>query len=141
MTANPLIGTWKLISCEFRCEDGQTLYHWGKDAVGYLIHTEDGFMSVHIMNANRPKLTSGDFISANPEEKLGAAETYVSYCGRYQIQKNQIIHEPKASSFPNLVGVTHKATFELNGNTLTLNWPPSEWGGIRGNSYVVWERI
>ena len=50
MTANPLIGTWRLISWENRSVDGQKIsYPLGKDAVGYIMYNEDGYMFVAIM--------------------------------------------------------------------------------------------
>src|SRR5215203_6716861 len=49
MTSNPLIGTWRLISWENRSVDGQKIsYPLGKDAAGYIMYNEDGYMFVAI---------------------------------------------------------------------------------------------
>ncbi len=45
MTSNPLIGTWRLISWENRSVDGQISYPLGKDAVGYIMYHQDGYMN------------------------------------------------------------------------------------------------
>ncbi len=47
MASNPLIGTWRLISWENRSVvDGQVSYPLGKDAVGYIVYNQDGYMFV-----------------------------------------------------------------------------------------------
>jgi Lipocalin-like domain len=46
MTPNPLIGTWRLVSWENRSlVDGQISYPLGKDAAGYIMYNQDGYMS------------------------------------------------------------------------------------------------
>ena len=82
MTPNPLIGTWKLLSWENRAADGRVTYPLGKDAVGYIIHTGDGYMSVAIMNPHRTGFSSEDLLGGSAAEKARSAETYVSSCGR-----------------------------------------------------------
>jgi hypothetical protein len=54
MTPNPLIGSWRLVSWENRSIDGQKIsYPLGRDAVGYIMYNQDGYMSVAIMRPNR----------------------------------------------------------------------------------------
>jgi Lipocalin-like domain len=63
MTSNPLVGTWRLISWETRSVDGQKIsYPLGKDAVGYIMYNEDGYMSVAIMRPNRVRIAAGDLL-------------------------------------------------------------------------------
>jgi len=78
MTRNPLIGTWRLISWENRSLDGQISYPLGKDAVGYIIYNQDGYMFVAIMRPDRATFAAGDLLSGSIEEKAYAAGTYVS---------------------------------------------------------------
>ena len=47
-TPNPLIGTWRLTSWETRSVDGEISYPLGKNAVGYIMYNEDGYMFVAI---------------------------------------------------------------------------------------------
>lgn len=84
MTQNPLIGTWRLVSWENRTHR-QVTYPFGQDAIGYITYSEDGYMFVAIMTANRPQFTSGDPLGGSIAEKAAAAETHVSYCGTYKI--------------------------------------------------------
>jgi hypothetical protein len=42
-------------------------------------------MSVAMMANNRLKNRAGDIPGGTDEEKVAAADTYLSYCGRYKI--------------------------------------------------------
>src|SRR3712207_564830 len=99
MASNPLIGTWRLLSWENRSvEDGQISYPLGKDAEGYIMYNQDGYMSVAIMSPYRPKFAGGDLLSGTPEEEARAEETYVSYCGRYDLREGTVIHHVELRS-------------------------------------------
>ena len=60
MTYDPFIGTWRLLSYEIRRADGEIKYPWGQDPVGLLIYSGDGYISVAMMSANRPKFVDKD---------------------------------------------------------------------------------
>ncbi|MDQ3894581.1 MAG: lipocalin-like domain-containing protein [Actinomycetota bacterium] len=139
MTPNPLIGTWKLLSWENRAADGRVTYPLGKDAVGYIIYTDDGYMSVAIMSPHRTEFSSEDLLGGSAAEKAQAAETYVSYCGRYQLLGNRVIHHVELSLFPNWAGVDQERLVEVRGKTLTLSTPPILLAGTRQTARLVWE--
>jgi hypothetical protein len=141
MISNPLIGTWRLISWENRGADGQISYPLGKDAVGYIIYTPDGYMFVAIMSPYRLKFAAGDLLSGTPEEEAQAEETYVSYCGRYEFRGDTAIHYVELSLFPNWVGVEQERLVELRGNQLTLSTRPILLKGIQQTAHLVWERV
>ncbi len=141
MTKNPFVGTWRLVSFETRSEDGQVSYPQGKNPVGYIIYSEDGYMAVAIMSANRRKFTAKDLKKGSTEVKAAAADTYTSYCGRYEIQKDAIIHHPEVSLFPNWVGVKLKRLFRFEGNRLSLSTLPLVVDGIQQYSHLIWERV
>jgi Lipocalin-like domain len=46
MAANPLVGTWRLISFDVQDEDGNITHPFGRDAVGFITYTADGHMAV-----------------------------------------------------------------------------------------------
>lgn len=141
MKKNEFIGTWKLLSFELRSQDGQVIYPYGKDAVGYLIYNEDGYMATEIMSANRASFTSGDIRAASAEEKTAAFDTYLSYCSRYEIKGDKIIHYVEVSSFPNLTGVPQERFFDFNGDKLSIITPPYLVDGIQRTVHVAWERV
>jgi Lipocalin-like domain len=141
MVSNPLIGTWKLISWENRSVDGQISYPFGRDAVGYIMYNQDGYMFVAISRPNREKFAAGDLLRGSIEEKAQAADTYVSYCGRYEFRGDTVVHHVDLSLFPNWVGVEQERLVELRGNRMTLSTHPILLGGVQGTAHLVWERV
>lgn len=91
MTPNPLVGTWKLISYEIQLKNGQNSYPWGKNPIGYIIYTEEGYMSVNMMSANRPPLSSDDITKVSKEELLALADTWGAYSGTYEILTDKVL--------------------------------------------------
>ena len=141
MTSNPLIGTWRLISWENRSIDGQISYPLGKDAMGYLMYNQDGYMCVAIMRPQRAPFAAADLLGGNPAEQAHAAETYVSYCGQYEFRGDVVIHHVELSLFPNWVGIDQERLVELTGNRLTLSTRPLLLGGRQQTAHLIWERV
>jgi hypothetical protein len=131
-------GAWRLVSIETRQEDGE-LFRRGK-RTGYLLYTDDGYVSVAFMKEARPRFASGDIRGGTVEEKVAAVEGYVSYCGRYEVREESIIHKIEVSLFPNWVGVRQERTYEFDGDRLTLSTPLMLVGGRQLSTHVIWER-
>ncbi len=140
MVQNRFVGTWRLVSWENRSTDAIT-YPFGQDAVGYIMYNEDGYMFVAIMTTNRPPFVSGDILGGSLKEKAAAAETLISYCGTYEIQRDRVIHHIEVSSFPNWVGVDQERIFEFKENRLVLSTLPLLVGGKQQTAHLVWERV
>jgi hypothetical protein len=111
-----LIGAWRLLSFEFRNKDGQVRYPFGEDAVGYIIYSEDGYLAITIMSA------------------------FFSYCGRYEVRGDRVIHHLEVSLFPNWIGVDLERIFELEDNRLILS-APLLWSGVEQSARTIWERV
>ncbi len=141
MAQNRFIGTWRLVSYEVRSTDGQITYPWGQDALGYLIYNKDGYMMVAIMSGNRPKFASSDFIGGSVEEKTDAADTYISYGGRYEVKGGRVIHHIEICSYPNWTGVDQERIFEFVGDRLELQSLPTLYGGIQQTAHLIWQRV
>jgi hypothetical protein len=138
---NPLIGTWKLISWETRSNDGQVQYPFGQDATGYLFYTQDGYMSVTIMKAQRGKFAGGDLLGGSVDENAHAAESFLSYCGRYEFNGDSVMHQVELSLFPNWVGVEQMRLAALAGTRLTLSTRPMLVGGMQQTAHLICERV
>jgi len=136
----PLVGTWRLVSLEIKSADGQVQYPYGQDPVGYLMYDKDGYMSVSVMAANRPKCNTEHIVLASTEEKAMAADTYESYCGRYEMQGNRVIHHVQVSLFQDWVGGRQERTIELSGNTLSFSSPATLFGSPY-TAIVLWKRV
>ncbi|HKV69982.1 MAG TPA: lipocalin-like domain-containing protein [Gemmatimonadales bacterium] len=141
MRENPLIGTWTLVAWELRGENGDGEFPFGEDAIGFLFYSPDGYMSVTIMRNNRTKFASEDIMDGSIGEKARAAETYLAYCGRYEIRGDSVIHHTAASLFPNRTGADQKRIVEVAGDRLILSTPPVQIGGRRRVSRLVWKRV
>ncbi len=90
---------------------------------------------------NRATFAAGDLPSGSIQEKVHAAETYVSYCGRYEFQGDVVIHHVGISFFPNWVGVDQERLVELTGNQLILSTRPLVLGGRQQTAHLIWERV
>ena len=75
------IGTWRLVSFEMRSDD-QVTYPLGKDPVGYLMYSHEGYMAASLMASKRQRFSSMDILKATTEEMVAAYGTYVAYCGK-----------------------------------------------------------
>jgi hypothetical protein len=141
MERNPFVGAWRLVSLEMRQPDGRVGYPLGHDAVGFIMYTEDGYMSVAMMSAGRPKFAAGDIRRGTVEEKVAAADTYVSYCGRYEIRDDRIIHHIAVSFFPNWIAMDQQRVFKFDGRRLSLSTLPFLADGVQQTGHLIWERV
>ena len=137
---NELIGAWELVSFEATAADGAVSYPFGPDAIGLLVYTESGHVSVAIAKADRPPFTSESRISASDDEAAAAFQSYFSYFGTYDVDASldTIVHNIVADLFPNGSGSTRPRTVELHNDTLTLGVAPSRFSSA--TSTLVWSR-
>ena len=140
MMRNPFVGTWKLVSFEVRRPDGKVTYPWGNDLVGRLMYTDDGYMSVAMMAADRPRFAAIDLTKGSMQEKVAAADKYISYAGRYEVQGSKVIHHVDVSLFPNWVGGDQERNFEFEGNRLMLSTDPVAGDEKQKTGHLIWER-
>ncbi|MFH1178751.1 MAG: lipocalin-like domain-containing protein [Candidatus Bathyarchaeota archaeon] len=133
------IGTWKLVSVETRREDGSL--HRKGTRTGYIIYSADGYMSVAFMKEGRKVFAAGDIRGGTVEEKVEAIDGYVSYCGKYEVAEDRVIHDIEVSLFPNWVGDKQERFYRFEGDTLTLSTPLQLVGGINLSSHLVWEKV
>lgn len=141
MNQGQFVGTWKLVSFELRSSKGQVNYPFGDKPVGYIIYNQDGFMSVAFMASERQKFASNDPQKGTMEEKSSAMDTFFSYCGRYEVQGDRIVHHIEVSLFPNWTGMEQQRLYEFEGDRLTLSTPPFQVAGVEQTAHLVWERV
>jgi hypothetical protein len=139
-TKSDFVGVWKLELYEMRSSNGEKMYPMGPDAQGYIVYTDEGFMSVAIMKKGRMLFKSNDLTGATTEEKLGAADGYLSYCGLYEVQERQVIHHVKVSLIPNWIAGDQVRFYEFDGDRLTLS-APFLFGGKEQTARLVWRRL
>jgi len=135
-----LVGTWKLCSFELRTHGGQTSFPFGRKASGLLIYSSDGYMSATLIAEERQLFRSMDIRLASIEEQAHAAATCLSYCGRYEMRADRVIHHVTASLFPNWVGQSQERFIQFDGVLLTLSTPTMQVQGVEQSGHLIWER-
>lgn len=143
MNKEKFIGTWKLKSFAARLSDGSIVYPNGKNLIGYIMYSEDGYVSVLIMEKDREKFNekfspSREFWKTVANQKKSAAfETFFSYCGHYEIKNDEIIiHRLEACSIPDWVGTSQERIYKFSANTLTLSQITQH-----ATATLVWEHV
>jgi hypothetical protein len=135
--SNPFVGTWKLISWEVTQPDGTIHYLYGKNVVGYLIYTADGYMSAEIMDPDRQQsdpnfpLETASAQTLQDADRVRAYSTYLSYCGTYTVEGNTVTHHVKAGLIPSWSGSEQPRPFKFDHGCLII--------GL-GNHKLTWER-
>ena len=135
--SNPFIGTWKLMSWEFTQPDGTIQYLYGKDVVGYLMYTADGYMSAQIMDPDRQQsdpsfpleMATGQTLPDS--DRARAYGTYVAYCGTYTVEGDKVIHHVKAGLIPSWTGSDQRRRFRFELGRLIIG---------SGKHKLTWER-
>jgi hypothetical protein len=134
------LGTWRLVSCELRSSDGEVSYPMGRDAVGYIMYSADGYMSVAFMRANRPMFAVEDVLGGSQAEKAAAVASYISYASAFDVGDGEVRHHIEVSLFPNWTGVTQVRRFRFEDDKLLLSTGPMLLQGKTQEAYLIWER-
>ncbi|MCP6760331.1 MAG: lipocalin-like domain-containing protein [Fischerella sp. CENA71] len=158
MTSSNFIGVWKLSSWKTESSDGEIIYPYGKNPIGYLTYTQDGYMSVNIMKNNCLPLgiSSEELVKARKLllkpclllrdgrksikaiiRYFKASINYISYSGKYEIQGDKIIHHVEVSLIPDWIGKDLERTFEITSQKLLLTTPSLDGA----SQYLEWKRI
>lgn len=137
-----LLGTWKLVSAEYRRKSGEVIEIYGANPVGQLTYDADGNMSIQIMRQGRPMFAVADRLGGTPDEKKAALEGYLAYFGAFTIndEERSVTHHIQGSLLPNWVGVDQVRFFEVEEDQLTLRTPSLMIGGQEAAGQIVWER-
>ncbi len=144
MPDNPIVGVWKLISCDAICRNDSVPPVYGKNPVGQLYYYAAGNMSVHIMKAGRPNFKNETKFRAVSSEMRAAYESCEARFSTYQVDEECCIinHIVIGGLFPNWTGSLQARHYKFEGNCLILSTEPI--GYISKEKTVVtlvWERI
>ena len=135
--SNSFVGTWKLVSWEVRQPDGTIHYLYGKNVVGYLIYTPDGYMSAEVMDPDRRQsdpnfpLESAAAQTLPDPDRARAYSTYLSYCGTYTVEGSRVTHHVKVGLVPSWTGSEQPRPFRFDQGYLIIG---------SGGHKLTWER-
>ena len=144
MEADKFIGAWRLISAEFRAEDGTIAESpYGREPQGLLMYDAQGSMSAQLAQKGRRPFAIADRMAGTADEVRAAFETYQAYCGRYKIDEREhvVTHTVIQSLLPNWVGTEQRRQYKFRDGKLILRTPPIAIGGKRLTGELVWENI
>ena len=141
MTENQFLGTWRLVSFEVRSAGDKVYYPWGENPDGYIMYTPQGYMSVSMMASGRPVFEARDLPKGTEQEKVAAADKYISYAGKFEVRGNKVYHHVDVSLFPNWVGGDQVRNFRFEDNRLLLSTDPVPGDEKQKAGYLIWERV
>jgi hypothetical protein len=136
-----LVGTWTLVSWTRVVDDVEHPGLFGPDPVGQFMFAPDGRMCFNAMRRDRTKFAS-TFPGGTSEEKTSAYESYVGYCGRYEVNEEErsILFRIELSTYPNWTGTTEKRFADITSTQLRINTPPILSAGKKVVATATWER-
>jgi len=138
-----LIGTWRLASYEAQDAQGKITHPLGKNLIGLLCYTKEGFMSVQVMRTDRLGYSSGDLHISLIEEMAAAANGYVAYAGRFSVDEaaTMVTHHVQLSLSPTWVGTDQTRSLALRSGHLYLRGGFVLINGTSQAPLTVWEKI
>ncbi len=143
MGIEKFIGVWKLVSFEFRLADGIVVHPMGEGVAGVLMYDASGYMALQLMEPDRPKFESGDWLRGTPDEVKSAFEGCMAYYGTYEVvePKGTVVHHVQGSSFPNWAGVDREQFFEFTRDRLTLTTLPTTLASEQAVGVLTFKRV
>lgn len=140
LKAEDIIGVWRLESYKIVGRSGAAQYPLGRDPIGALIYTADGYMTVILSRRRRKHFTSDDLFLGTTDERAAAASSFIAYCGRYELQAEKVVHHVDMSLFPNRSGTSQVRFVSMTKERLTLSTPPLPLAGSLRTGRMVWGR-
>jgi hypothetical protein len=138
--ANTVVGCWPLTAWRRAATNGEIPFPLGHDAAGVLVSTLDGRMMVQMVAAGRPKIGTSDPLQCGEVTQRAAAySTCLAHFGTYKLEGDHVVHQVKASLFPDWSGQRQPRPFTLDRDTLTLHPPMHPAAGDVTNE-LIWRR-
>ena len=140
---NDFVGTWHLVSTQFRTEDGSPVESpYGSTPQGILIYDSHGNMAAQLSQGKRRPFSVNDRKGGSDAETRAAFESYQAYYGTYRIDENEgvVIHTVTQALLPNWIGGEQKRRYEFSDGKLILRTPSMMIGGKPVSGTLVWEK-
>ncbi|WP_326820633.1 lipocalin-like domain-containing protein [Streptosporangium sp. NBC_01639] len=115
-----LVGAWRLVEWRTTRPGGRISHPFGRDAVGLLCYTPDGYVSVTIAQAGRPPLPGGVPRKAPLQARAEAFTSFFCYSGRYEVRDGHVAHDVEVALNPSFTGTIQIREANFDGNRLIL---------------------
>lgn len=139
MTLEDIIGRWQVVAWRQDYDDGRVVYPMGENLGGFIQYGPDGDVSVLIARRGRERFTGGQW-NASDAEKARAYDGFMSYCGRYELQGDEVVHHIDLSLFPNFEGGQQRRRATLRDGKLHLTARLETDTPEARTISLVWER-
>ena len=142
MLRDKIVGTWLLVSYVAQDDKGGPLtFPLGRDAVGLIMYTTDGYMSAQLMRPGRQDYDQPDTGGSTLQQAAAAAEGYLAYSGAYDVDEatGVIHHRVAVSLIPNWLETVQLRHSSLEDNQLTLT-AETQLQSTVVRSKLVWAR-
>ena len=138
MTADRLLGAWRLVTWQETAPDGRVSYPMGANVTGQLMYDRTGRMSAQLAATGRARFASENFREATREEMARAWPAYFGYFGTFSVDaaEGTVTHHVESGWFPNLAGTAQVRRYRFEHGRLVLD-ADTPWGLVR----IVWERV
>ena len=137
-TANPLIGTWTLVSLKNE-RDGKITEPLGPNPKGLFIFDPNGRYAFLMFVSDLPKFASNDRDKGTPEENRAVIVGSLAHFGTYSVNEKEgsFTLRPEASTFPNWVGIDQKRSFSISKDEFKMTNPSPSRGGGGFNTLIL----
>lgn len=125
---SPLAGTWRLTGADEIRPDGTIVEPYGASAEGLLIVDDSGRYSLQIFRPDRQRFAAGDKQKGTPAEYEAAVKGMSSHIGVCSIENGLLLFRIDRASYPNWEGTTQRRAYQLKGDELSYEIPPSATG-------------
>jgi Lipocalin-like domain len=123
-----LIGTWRLVITRAFDENGVAIAApYGPKPMGLAMFHADGRMMA-VLSDSRPELPASE-------------RDYVSYCGRYVVERNTLRTRVDGATHPDRIGGDQVRTISYENGLLKLSPPPRTWRGATQRHELLWEKV
>ena len=140
MIEHNFIGTWKLVYWKNTDEKGVVSYPFGEKAQGFISYTPDGYIFAVLTKDGRQPCFSNDPLGVSETEKISSYDSYFSYCGKFEIKGQTVIHHIQSCSFSNWNGAGQLRHYTFTDNALILSTQPFMINGSVQVSELYWEK-
>ena len=137
-----LIGTWRLVSYQAKDAQGKISNPLGRNLLGLLCYTNDGFMSMQIMREDRSGHSSSGLHISPLEEMAAAGAVYVDYAWPFSVDEaaTTVTHHVQLSSSPTWVGTDQTRTVALRAGRLYLEGGFVKISGTLRAPQTIWNK-
>lgn len=142
--ADKFVGVWRLLSLEYRSDDGVVVESpFGAEPEGTIMYDSLGNMAAQIARKDRPRFGVADRMAGTDDEKKFAFESYIAYFGRYRVDERErtVTHDVQQALFPNWTGSKQVRYYTFADRKLTLRTPPFQYLGKSVTAVLLWDKV